>query len=370
MGWRTKMSEQKPKYQEIIDWINEEIAQGNVKPGDRLMPEEKMCKKFGVCRQTIRRATTELVRQRVLTRLQGSGTYVGEIVPHTAKEKRYMNVAVISTYYNTYIFPPTLRGIERTLSNAGYAMRLSFTDNRTERERVILEDILHKNNIDGLIVEAARGALPNPNLSYYRELRKRNIPIIFFNDQYPDLDAPCVRLDDYQVALKATRFLIQAGHEKIAGIFKLDDGQGRRRYSGYIDALREAEIRPDSKCTVWIDTDSEMDMKSIEEHLFQRIEGCTGIVCYNDEVAVEIIDLALKRGIHIPKDLSLVSIDDSDLAQMNKIPFTSYPHPKDELGGKTAQNLLKMIENPAYDGNYLFESHAVVRDSVRQIKKI
>lgn len=360
------MTENKPKYQVVIDWINEEIASGRMKLGDRLMSEEKLSEKFGLCRQTIRRATSQLVEESVLTRLQGSGTYVGQLVPHTPK-KKHMNVAVVSTYYNSYIFPPTLRGIERTLSDAGYAMWLSFTDNRIERERIILEDILRKNNIDGLIVEAAKGALPNPNLCYYKELQKRNIPIIFFNDMYPELNVPCVRLDDYRITYKATKFLLQAGHKKIAAIFKLDDGQGRRRYSGYIAALREAEIRLNSRTTIWIDTDSELNLEEMEEHLFRRIEGCTGVVCYNDEVAVEVIDLALKRNIQIPQDLSIVSIDDSELAEMNKVPFTSYPHPKDILGQKTAQILLKMIENPAFDGNYLFEPKAVVRDSIRQI---
>lgn len=360
------MTENKPKYQVVIDWINEEIASGRMKLGDRLMSEEKLSEKFGLCRQTIRRATSQLVEESVLTRLQGSGTYVGQLVPHTPK-KKHMNVAVVSTYYNSYIFPPTLRGIERTLSDAGYAMWLSFTDNRIERERIILEDILRKNNIDGLIVEAAKGALPNPNLCYYKELQKRNIPIIFFNDMYPELNVPCVRLDDYRITYKATKFLLQAGHKIIAAIFKLDDGQGRRRYSGYIAALREAEIRLNSRTTIWIDTDSELNLEEMEEHLFRRIEGCTGVVCYNDEVAVEVIDLALKRNIQIPQDLSIVSIDDSELAEMNKVPFTSYPHPKDILGQKTAQNLLKMIENPAFDGNYLFEPKAVVRDSIRQI---
>lgn len=360
------MTENKPKYQVVIDWINEEIASGRMKLGDRLMSEEKLSEKFGLCRQTIRRATSQLVEESVLTRLQGSGTYVGQLVPHTPK-KKHMNVAVVSTYYNSYIFPPTLRGIERTLSDAGYAMWLSFTDNRIEREKIILEDILRKNNIDGLIVEAAKGALPNPNLCYYKELQKRNIPIIFFNDMYPELNVPCVRLDDYRITYKATKFLLQAGHKKIAAIFKLDDGQGRRRYSGYIAALREAEIRLNSRTTIWIDTDSELNLEEMEEHLFRRIEGCTGVVCYNDEVAVEVIDLALKRNIQIPQDLSIVSIDDSELAEMNKVPFTSYPHPKDILGQKTAQNLLKMIENPAFDGNYLFEPKAVVRDSIRQI---
>lgn len=357
----------KPKYQIVIDWIQEEIASGRMKVGDRLMPEEKLSEKFGLCRQTIRRATSQLVEEKVLTRIQGSGTYVGQITPHVQK-KKHMNVAVVSTYHNSYIFPPTLRGIERTLSDAGYAMWLSFTDNRIERERIILEDILRKDNIDGLIVEAAKGALPNPNLSYYKELQKRNIPMIFFNDMYPELNVPCVRLDDHLITYKATEFLLHAGHKKIAGIFKLDDGQGRRRYSGYLEALLEADIRLNSQTTIWIDTDSELNLGEMADHLFRRIDGCTGMVCYNDEVAVEIIDLALKRNMRIPEDLSIISIDDSELAEVNKVPFTSYPHPKEILGEKTAQNLLNMIENPAFDGNYLFQPKPVVRNSVRQIE--
>ena len=95
------MTDNKPKYQVVIDWINEEIASGRMRIGDRLMPEEKLSKKFGLCRQTIRRATSQLVEEKVLTRLQGSGTYVGQILPHTPK-KKHMNVAVVSTYSVSY----------------------------------------------------------------------------------------------------------------------------------------------------------------------------------------------------------------------------------------------------------------------------
>lgn len=361
------MAMQELKYQKVIDWITEEIAAGRLRPGDRLMSEEKMGERFGLSRQTIRRATQALVEQKIVTRIQGSGTYIGKAGPRVRKE-RYMNVAVVSTFYESYIFPPTLRGIEKTLSKAGYAMQVSFTDNKVTNEAEILMTLLRKNNIDGLIVEASKGALPNRNIRYYKEFLDRHIPIIFFNDMYPELQAPCVRLDDESVSSDAAQLLIQAGHKKIAGIFKLDDGQGARRYKGFIDAIIKAGLKIDSRQIFWVDTEAQMELREQEDYLFKRIKGCTGIVCYNDEVAMQLIDIALRRGVRIPEDLSVVSIDDSDLAEICRVPFTSFPHPKEKLGEKTAENLLRMIENPAFDGDHIFGAKPVLRNSIQRIE--
>ena len=65
--------------------------------------------------------------------------------------------------------------------------------------------------------------------------------------------------------------------------------------------------------------------------------------------------------------LSVVGIDDSYLSGVSKVPFTSFPHPKDMLGRKAAENLIAMIEHPEYDGGYLFDSDPVVRESVSVI---
>lgn len=360
------MAVQEPKYQKVIDWITGEIASGNLKPGDRLMPEEKMSKKFDLCRQTIRRATQELVERGIVVRVQGSGTYVGGMIPKTSKN-RYMNVAVMSTFYENYIFPPIFRGIEKILSRSGYAMQVSFTNNRVSNETAILNMLLERNNIDGLIAEPSKGALPNPNIKYYKEILDRHIPILFFNDMYPDVPAPCVRIDDWAFASNAAKLLIDAGHNKIGGIFKLDDGQGHRRYDGFLSAVLKANVHISSRQIFWIDTETQAELKVQEEYLFQRLEGCTGVVCYNDQVAKQVVDMAINRGLRVPEDLSVVSIDDSELATICQVPFTSFPHPKEKLGEKAAENLLKMIENPAFDGNYIFSAEPVFRNSIQKL---
>ena len=364
---REDMADQ-PKYQAVIDWVKNSIKNGTLQYGDRLMSEKELSDKFGLSRQTIRHATGVLEKEHVITRVQGSGTYIGATFQPVRRE-RYMNIAVLSTFYESYIFPPILRGIVSVLQKAGYTTQVSFTDNRLDVEKKNLKSILEKGDIDGVIVEPTQSALPNPNLVYYREILSRHIPVLFFNAFYPDLNVPCVRIDDRLIADHATELLIQNGHRKIAGIFKSDVGQGPLRYQGYADAMIRHDIPFDRRSIIWCDTVMQRDIQMIEDYLISRLKGNTAVVCYNDEVAMQLINILLRHGIRVPEDISVVGIDNSNLASICRVPFTSFPHPKEKLGAKVAENLLKMIDNPDFDANYLYDAEPVIRQSVRNLSE-
>ncbi len=363
------MKNKDSKYQQIISWVKENIENGTLKYGDRLMSENELAKKFDTSRQTVRHATDVLTEQKLLTRVQGSGSYIGGQY-RPARRESYKSIAVVSTFYESYIFPPTLKGIERVLSERGYTMQVSFTDNRILREREILKSLIEKDNVDGIVMEPVASSLPNPNLDYYRVLEERNIPILSFNAFYRDLDVPCVRLDDRKAARCMTEVLLNAGHSRIAGIFKSDDGQGALRYAGYLDAMMQAGLNIRQENVVWIDTPMNLELESIAEHLLKRLGSCTGVVCYNDQVAAQVIELAMRRGIRIPYDLSVVGIDDGPLASTGKVPISTIAHPKEALGRKVAQNILEMIEHPEFDGNFLYLEEPILRESVRKLNTI
>lgn len=360
-----KMKQHEPKYISLVNWIKEKIRVRELNPGDKLYSENELSEMFGLSRQTVRHAIGILEEEGLVERVRGSGTYVGS--RKGTSRKRTMNIAVISTYVDGYIFPPTLQGIVQTLSAAGYMTQIAFTNNRVENERRVLEGILEKDNVDGIIVEAARSALPNPNLEYYREFQKRQIPLLFFNCKYPDLDAPIVALDDTRVAEEAVDYLLAQGHRKIGGIFKCDDGQGRLRYAGYINALMKAGITIDDRKILWIDTEDQKDLRTIRSSVLRRLTDCTGVFCYNDEVAFSLIELLKKEGFRVPGQLSVVSIDASDLSLLAEPKITSVPYPMEDLGQKAAENMMHLIEEPDYDGNYLYCPDILIRDSVRKI---
>ncbi|MDD2971575.1 MAG: GntR family transcriptional regulator [Lachnospiraceae bacterium] len=361
------MKSREPKYLEIVNWIQGKIESGEFKSGNKLYSENELSEMFHISRQTVRHAIDVLEQRSLLTRIQGSGTYISGTDSCVAATEKTMNIAVVSTYVDSYIFPNIIKGIEKTLSREGYMVQIAFTNNKIERERDIIQNILEKNNIDGLIVEATKSALPNPNLMFYEQIMDRGIPVIFFNSYYPTLQAPHVALNDKLMGKKVTQYLIQKGHKKIAAIFKADDGQGHQRYAGYVEAMLEADIKLNDTNIIWLDTEYMRDLKDEKKQILTRMKGCTAVFCYNDEIAFLLEEICQKEGIAIPEDLSIIGIDNSDLASLSDIPFTSISHPMEKLGIKVSENLIHLIENPSFDATYEFDSEIVVRGSVKNL---
>jgi GntR family transcriptional regulator, histidine utilization repressor len=65
-----------PAYEQIKRYVIDRISDGTWKPGDTIPSETELVKEFGVSRMTASRALRELTAERVLTRVQGSGTFV------------------------------------------------------------------------------------------------------------------------------------------------------------------------------------------------------------------------------------------------------------------------------------------------------
>ena len=65
-----------PAYEQIKRYVLQRISEGAWKPGGLIPSETELVKEFGVARMTVSRALRELTAERVLTRVQGSGTFV------------------------------------------------------------------------------------------------------------------------------------------------------------------------------------------------------------------------------------------------------------------------------------------------------
>lgn len=364
------MRMKEPKYVVVVKWIKEKIEKKELKAGDKLYSENELSELFGLSRQTIRHAIEVLEKENLVTRLQGSGTYINEVrTSYRENNTKTMNIAVISTYVDSYIFPNIIMGIEKVLSKEGHMVQIAFTNNKIEKEREVIQNILENGNIDGLIVEATKSALPNPNIVFYEELMRRDIPIIFFNSYYPALKVPHVSLNDKLIGKKMTQYLIQKGHQKIAAIFKSDDGQGHLRYAGYIEAMLEANLKIRDKNIIWLDTEYSHELQGEGKQILQRIQDCTAVFCYNDEIAFLLEEICGKAGILIPDLLSLVGVDNSNLAELGEVSITSVSHPMEKLGIKVAQNLLELTKDRNFDAFYEFDGEIVERSSVKEVSE-
>ncbi len=356
------MDVKQTKYGDIVRYAEKLITDGTLKSGDKMPSENELCAQFSVSRETVRKAIGILEEQGLIRRVRGSGTYVS----HSRKENLELRnrIAVITTYVESYIFPKTIQGIESVLFEQGYSVQISFTNNMLEREKNILLDLIDRDDVAGVIVEGTKSGLPNPNLHLYRQLMNRKIPILFINTFYPELPVPHVSLNDVDAAQVAVNYLISKGHKNIGAVLKLDDGQGRLRYLGYLKAMEAAGFEVTDSRMVWIDTDESKQLNFCREKILNRVEECSALLCYNDQVAFQLIKMLQENGIAVPEQVSVISIDDSDLALHSEVPITSLPHPKERLGSKAAEQLLKMLAGKKGEYTYEFDTRIVERESV------
>ena len=320
-----------------------------------------------ISRQTARQAISLLEEEGLVSRKRGSGTYINQLA--NEKKAATRNIGLVTTYLDDYIFPTIISGVEKVLSKNNYNLTLRLTRNKIQNERIQLLSLL-ESNIDGLIVEGTKSALPNPNMEIYQQFYDRHIPVIFINSYYHALDCNYIITDDEEGGRIATRTLIENGHYKIGGIFKHDDLQGNLRYKGFLQEMYAQNLKVDENALLWYSTETLDYQFSTEQlsFLINKFANCSAIICYNDQIAMKLIQLFSKSSLNIPNHLSLVSFDNSALSEIATIPLSSLTHPGKELGKLAAESILTMIENPHYNINYVFSPELINRKSIQNIK--
>ena len=94
---------------------------------------------------------------------------------------------------------------------------------------------------------------------------------------------------------------------------------------------------------LWFTTENRDDL--LAAYTMRTLQNCTAVVCYNDEVALQILNVLQENGVNAPEEMELVSLDNSTLAQMSAVKFLSLSNPKERLGRLAAQKLLNILQH-------------------------
>lgn len=337
------------KYSIVKQAIKSKILDGSFQPHQKISSESELMKQFGVSRHTVRLAIGELVNQGWLYREQGAGTFCADRSKEEDAKlvKNQKNIAIITTYISDYIFPSIIRGAESYLSQQGYHVSLFSTNNDHDNERRFLEKILTQ-HFDGVIVEPTRSAISNPNINYYLNLERQNIPYIMINSFYDELEPLSITLNDEQGGLLQTEHLIELGHTNIVGFFKNDDGQGSKRMKGYLKAHRKNGLSINPNNIILYNTEGKYTHPQNELQKLLSLpekERPTALVCYNDECAIALLDVIREKGLSVPEDLSIVGFDNSFLSEVSEVKLTTIKHPQSKLGEVAAKMILDLVKD-------------------------
>lgn len=358
----------KPKYFTLMEELKEKIISGRIQPGEKLPSENQFTIQYSLSRHTVRKALSLLEQEGYIEACHGKGTFCSEKMRHMKKSR---NIAVVTTYISDYIFPRLIQGMDNVLSEQGYSIILKNTGNSRQKEAKCLEELLQK-DIDGLIIEPSKSQLSCRHPGLYENLEKYQIPYIFIQGIYTEMkDKPHILMDDARGGYLVTKYLLEQGHRRITGFFKADDIQGIQRHKGYVRALQEAGIPYDPDLVVWFHTEDRRSKPSMMVKEMVKTGSLPhGIVCYNDQIAVQVIESLEDCGLQVPKDISVTGYDNSLYAQRGT-GITTIAHPQERLGEMAAELILEKINGVSEEDSKverLIQPELIVRGSCRRLK--
>jgi LacI family transcriptional regulator len=169
-------------------------------------------------------------------------------------------------------------------------------------------------------------------------------PIVFLDRRPPDWDGDVIMVANEPGAYRATRYLLQMGHRRLAAITgPMHLTNAVERLKGFKRALSEAKVA--------------IEPEYIQEARFNRNSGYeaamrllkmlprpTAIFACNDLMALGVLLAARESSLRCPEDLSIVGFDNLDLTEFTAPALTSVHQPGYQMGTTAARLLLERID--------------------------
>lgn len=246
------------------------------------------------------------------------------------------------------------RHVEEAALERGFQVVFGGSLRDPKRELRYAEDFWNF-GIRGLIV----GSSPL-TLDHLAGLIRRGLRIVVFDRgaaPTSDLQVDSVSMDNTEAGYIATRHLLELGHCRIGYIGGPTPTASRQdRFAGYCMALSEFGFAVDAELAPRVtakggydDTDAAELGREVALKLLSRRRDLTALVALNDMYALGVCAAVRELGLSVPKDVSVVGIDDIVLAGMFDPPLTTVHHPIGALSLAAVERLISRIQRKADD---------------------
>lgn len=256
------------------------------------------------------------------------------------------------------VFQSMIRGVQRGFRHTKFRVMLS-TSAMTTLDIVNQLENLGQSYADGLIINA---------LIYDDEiielLKRLNIPVVILGTTPKGLIADSVRVDNEKGIEIGVNYLYSKGRSKI---LLLNGPQStipaKKRKKGFVEALSQLNVsQPESH----ILHSKSFTAKAAIEALtnFENLKRYDAIICANDLLAAGSLRYLSDSGVSVPEDISIVGIDNTDLAELLNPSVTSVDFKAEYRGELAAKFLIDRLLNPETPiRKMLIEPELVVRSS-------
>jgi LacI family transcriptional regulator len=256
-----------------------------------------------------------------------------------------------------------LYGISNYASEKNVKVSIESIDDSRENKPETIASILNHESDGCIIVGIISDKL-------FEKIKAANIPMVVVDHFNEDIDCDYIHAANKQGIYKGIKYLYENNHRNIGFITNsISDDSFSERYDAYIKYMNKLQLAIKEECVfldaVYLDT-------SYYKNKIENLKKCkalpTAWICANDTIALTFSNALMEMDYKIPDDFSIIGFD--NISEFLYPGLTTINVPKQEMGEKALEKLLKRIENPdsIYE-NIMLNTELVKRQSVKNIKR-
>jgi len=235
-------------------------------------------------------------------------------------------------------FSLIIQGIEEAALREGYSVMLGDTHHDSQREERYGEMLLRR-EVDGLIFLGH-----SMSKSVAATMKKNQLaPIVNGCEYSPNLGVPSAHVDNEAAAYEAMSHLYGLGHRQIGVLTgPLASPLSRDRLRGVQACAKENGA---AKQVMVVNGDFSIESGIAgAARLFAQQTPPTAVFCFNDEMAIGVLDYASRVGRSVPESLSVIGFDDIRFARYMRPALTTISQPMLDIGRETVRLLLGVLQ--------------------------
>ena len=273
-------------------------------------------------------------------------------------------IGYVASNLANYFFMDIAIIIDRILSEKGYHLIFSNSNEDPDKEQENLENLIHQ-NVDGLIIAPVR-----EECGYMKDLVGEHTPAVFFDRMPGGIDRDCIMVTNRDGAYLGTEHLISKGFKKIGFIGSRTDATMGERIEGYRKALNDYGLDFDETLVMTGSGDPLVmeDEKHGESYEHTRIlveeKGIDAIMAGNAVSVLGAFNYLKDSGLSLSDRIGLFSFDDPFWLSMSERKISAVYQDKDEIGRMAAETLLKRIDGDSSPWKtYRLPTKIILRDN-------
>jgi len=308
---------------------------------------------------------SEETRQRVLKRVRELNYQPNPVARALVTGKSYTVGLIVPDLVHPF-FAEVATGLSGALRRKSYGLLISSAEgDHPELERQEIKRLLSR-RLDAMVIASTQWTVES-----FRRIEEQKVPYVLIDRAFLGMPANFVGVDDVNAGRMATEHLIAVGCRRIAHIRGATTSTAVGRLEGYNQALAKHDMTPLQGYVVTgrsADTDTWSSGHEAMKKLLSLNQVPDGVFCYNDPIAIGVIDAILESGLRVPEDIAVIGCGNLHFDRSLRVPLSSIDQQSVAIGERAGKLVLSVIEAkvPPQPKSVMLEPSLVERESTHR----